>query len=74
MKTIYVIATETQFGYEEDSTTPNFVTEVYYNFGAWTDRNSAQLKVLALNAENIPEDDSVSGEGEYFILELKVND
>jgi hypothetical protein len=72
-KNIYVIATETQFGYEEDSTKANIVTEICYNFGAWNDRIGAELKCVELHTKDIPEDDSENSD-KYFVLELKVND
>jgi hypothetical protein len=73
-KNIYVIATETQYGYEEDSVKPQFITEVLHNLGCWDDETVAAFEALRLNSEGIPEDDSAFEKDKYFVLELKVND
>ena len=68
MKKIYVIATEVQHGFDEDSIRPNLVTEVCFNFGYWENECDAHLKCVELNAKEIPEDDSEYQDEKYWVL------
>lgn len=74
MKKIYVIATDEQTGYEEDSTKPIFTTIILSHFGAWKDKTTASLKALELNSKDIPEDDSAFENDAYYVLGIKIND
>ena len=70
MKKIFMIATENQIGFDEDSIRPNLVTEVCFNFGFWENEGDAKLKCDELNAQEIPEDDSEYQDETYWVLPI----
>ena len=74
MKNIYVIATDTFAGYEEDSINEIIVEEIQAHLGYWTDETAAELKCATLNSNAMGEnDDPENWEDIYYVLELKEN-
>lgn len=69
MNKIYVIATETQYGYEEGTDDPILVTEVCSQLGFWERESDAQSECISMNIDYVPEDDSDAG-SPFFALAI----
>ena len=73
-KTIYIIATDTFAGYEEDSTGEIVIQEILARLGYWTDETAAKLKCAAMNAAAMGDNDNPENwEDIYYVISLKEN-